>query len=45
LIGGLGLCLMAGALTLPHGRGEAVFTIIGVALVALAHQLNRRALA
>lgn len=43
-VGGLGLGVMAGALSLPHGEGEAVYTIIGVAIVALGHDLNRRAL-
>lgn len=42
-IGGLGLGVMAGALTLPHGTGEAVYTIVGVAILALGHDLNRRA--
>jgi hypothetical protein len=42
-IGALGLGVMLGALTLPHGGGEAMFTICGVILVALGHHLNRRA--
>ena len=42
-IGGLGLGVMAGALSLPHGGGEMVYTIIGVAILALGHDLNRRA--
>lgn len=44
-IGGAGLATMAGALMVPHGGSEIVFTIIGVSLVALAHHLNGRALA
>ncbi|MDB5662544.1 MAG: MerC protein [Sphingomonas bacterium] len=44
-IGGFGLALMATALMLDHGSGEALFTMIGVTLVATAHLLNRRALA
>ena len=44
-IGGVGLTTMAGALMVPHGGSEIVFTIIGVSLVALAHHLNGRALA
>ena len=44
-VGGLGIGVMACALVLPHGGGEAVFTVVGVALVALGHHLNRRALA
>jgi hypothetical protein len=42
-IGGLGLGIMAGALTLPHDGGEVVYTILGVAILALGHDLNRRA--
>lgn len=44
-IGALGLGVMAGALAMPHGGGEALCTVIGVALVAFGHDLNRRALA
>lgn len=43
-IGGLGLGMMGGALTLPHGSPEVIYTVIGVLLVAAAHYLNRRAL-
>jgi hypothetical protein len=42
-IGGLGLGVMAGALTLPHDSNEVVYTILGVAILALGHDLNRRA--
>lgn len=42
-IGSLGLGVMAGALTLPHDGSEAVFTIFGVLVLALGHDLNRRA--
>jgi hypothetical protein len=42
-VGSLGLGLMAGALTLPHDGSEAVFSIFGVLIVALGHDLNRRA--
>ena len=42
-IGGLGLGMMAGSLTLPHGEGEMLCSIVGVLLVALGHDLNRRA--
>ncbi|MFT4026465.1 MAG: MerC domain-containing protein [Novosphingobium sp.] len=42
LIGGAGIALMAGALMVPHGPGEAALTIVGVALVALAHIRNLR---
>ena len=39
-VGGLGLGVMAGALTMPHDGNEAVFTMVGVAIVALGHRLN-----
>lgn len=39
-IGGLGLGVMAGALTLPHDGTEALFTVVGVAVLALGHRLN-----
>lgn len=39
-VGGLGLGVMAGALTLPHGDGEVLCTVAGVALLALGHRLN-----
>lgn len=42
-VGGLGLGVMAGALTLPHGGGETVYTMLGVGILALGHDLNRRA--
>jgi hypothetical protein len=42
-VGSLGLGLMAGALTLPHDGSEAVYSIFGVLIVALGHDLNRRA--
>ena len=43
-IGSLGLGIMAGAMTLPHeGGGEVVWMIVGVGLLALGHDLNRRA--
>lgn len=44
-IGGLGLALMAFALTQPHDGREALVTILGASLLALGHYLNRRALA
>ena len=43
-IGGLGLGVMTGALAVPHGSTETVYTILGVAILALGHDLNRRAL-
>ena len=42
-VGSLGLGVMAGALTLPHDGTEAIYTIVGVLIVALGHDLNRRA--
>jgi hypothetical protein len=42
-VGGLGLGVMAGALSLPHDSNEALYTILGVAILALGHDLNRRA--
>lgn len=42
-IGGLGLGVMAGALTLPHDGTEAAFTVVGVLIVALGHRLNAMA--
>ena len=39
-IGGLGLGVMAGALTLPHDGTEALYTVVGVAILALGHRLN-----
>jgi hypothetical protein len=42
-VGGLGLGVMAGALSLPHDGGEVIYTIVGVAILALGHDLNRRA--
>jgi hypothetical protein len=43
-VGSLGIGVMAGALTLPHGGGqEIVYTMVGVAILALGHDLNLRA--
>lgn len=42
-VGGLGLGVMTGALTLPHDGAEVVYTVLGVAILALGHDLNRRA--
>ena len=44
-IGALGLGIMAGAMTLPHdgSGGETLWTLVGVGLLALGHDLNRRA--
>jgi len=40
-VGSLGLGVMGGALTLPHDNGEALYTVLGVGILALGHQLNR----
>lgn len=42
-IGSLGLGVMAGALAVPHGGEETIYTLLGVGLLALGHDLNRRA--
>jgi hypothetical protein len=42
-VGSFGLGMMAGALSLPHGGQEILWTVIGVAVLALGHDLNRRA--
>lgn len=39
-IGALGLGVMAGALQLPHDGSEALYTMLGVGLLALGHRLN-----
>ena len=39
-VGGLGLGVMAGALTLPHDASEVFYTVVGVAILALGHRLN-----
>ncbi|AOL93350.1 MerC domain-containing protein [Porphyrobacter sp. LM 6] len=38
-----GLGLMAAALLIPHGTNEFLLTLVGVALVSVAHLLNLRA--
>lgn len=39
-IGALGLGVMAGALSLPHGGNEPIYTMVGVMILALGHRLN-----
>lgn len=39
----LGLGVMLGALDLPHDGSEIAATLLGIALLALGHDLNRRA--
>ena len=42
-IGSLGLGMMAGTLTLNHGGAEILYSVVGVLILALGHDLNRRA--
>jgi hypothetical protein len=42
-IGALGIGMMAGALTLPHGGIEVFYTVLGVGVLGLGHLLNQRA--
>jgi len=42
-VGGLGIGVMAGSLVLGHEHGGTLYSIIGVLIVALGHDLNRRA--
>jgi len=39
-VGGLGLGVMAGALTMPHDGSEALFTVVGVSILTHGHRLN-----
>lgn len=39
-VGALGLGVMAGALQLPHNGTEALYTMVGVGILALGHRLN-----
>ncbi|MDQ3246204.1 MAG: MerC domain-containing protein [Pseudomonadota bacterium] len=40
-VGALGLGVMAGALRMPHNGSEALYTMLGVGVLALGHELNR----
>lgn len=42
-IGSLGLGVMAGAMSMDHGLEESIYTMIGVGILALGHELNHRA--
>jgi hypothetical protein len=42
-VGGLGLGAMAGSLVLPEGGAGTAYTVVGVLILALGHDLNRRA--
>jgi hypothetical protein len=39
-VGALGLGVMCGALQLPHDGTEALYTMVGVGVLALGHRLN-----
>jgi hypothetical protein len=39
-VGALGLGVMAGALSLPEGGHEPIYTVAGVMILALGHRLN-----
>lgn len=39
-VGALGLGVMAGALSLPEGGNEPIYTVVGVMILALGHRLN-----
>lgn len=39
-VGAMGLGVMAGALSLPEGGHEPIYTVLGVLIVALGHRLN-----
>lgn len=42
-IGGLGLGVMAGGLSMGHGGLATVYSVVGVLILAQGHDLNRRA--
>ena len=42
-IGGLGLGVMAGGLTIGHGGLGTIYSVVGVLILAQGHDLNRRA--
>jgi vacuolar-type H+-ATPase subunit I/STV1 len=42
-VGGLGLGVMAGSMMLEHSGTSTVYTVVGVLILALGHDLNRRA--
>ena len=42
-VGGLGLGVMSGSLMIEHGASSTLYTIVGVSILALGHDLNRRA--
>lgn len=42
IIGSCGLAIMAFALTLPHDLREVIATVLGVSILAVGHEMNRR---
>ena len=42
-VGAFGIGMMAGALALPHDGSEALWTVLGVGVLAFGHDLNYRA--
>ncbi|HEU0044619.1 MerC domain-containing protein [Sphingomonas sp.] len=42
-VGSFGIGMMAGALALPHDGTEALWTVLGVGVLAFGHDLNYRA--
>ena len=42
-VGGMGLGVMAGSLVVGHENGGTLYSILGVLILALGHDLNRRA--
>ena len=42
-VGAIGIGMMAGALTLPHGGTEIALTVLGVIFLGFGHLLNHRA--
>ena len=42
-IGSVGLGTMAGSLSLEHSGASTVYAVVGVLILALGHDLNRRA--
>lgn len=43
IIGALGLGVMAVAMLLPHDGSEIICTVVGAAILAFGHEMNRRA--
>jgi hypothetical protein len=43
VVGSVGIAMMGGALMLPHGGAEILWTIFGVSVLSIGHVLNFRA--